>query len=180
MKTARAMALLAATGALLAAPALAQEQAQNDDQAAARPGMPRLFFSPEERRILEALRRDLISEAGPAFDEFDPIQQGDNLEDLDIDLGREAQLQLNALVRNRSTGKTRLWVNNEPVGLDDRGGAPALDRHGVSRLSPDSQGAVTGVDSPNQSLFRLHVGQRLTEEGEVRETLPVISRSDGE
>lgn len=138
-----------------------------------RPTMPRLFFTNEQRRILEVVRQEFITEENLEFAEFAPllIEQQETLEEEDS-IGRNYDLSVVAYIRNRSSGGGVLWMNGEQYSLDDDSGV--LGREGLDKLSLESNGAISGTDSVNNSRFVLKVGQKLAGDGEVNETYPVV------
>ncbi|MGI9297472.1 MAG: hypothetical protein ACR2QC_06185 [Gammaproteobacteria bacterium] len=173
-----------------ATPALAQEQqdaaapvspvsdAAPDaagSSAANRPAMPRLFFTNEQRRILEVVRQEFITEENLEFAEFAPllIEQQETVDVAEEEeFARDYDLRVEAFIRNRSSGDGRIWINNEPYPLRDESGV--LQREGLDGLVLGSDGAISGMDSLNNSRFMVKVGQKLAGDGEVNETYPVI------
>ena len=143
------------------------------------PAMPTLFFTGEQRRLLEAVRQEFISHEDLAIDEFVPLvlrQELVELEDESEENLRGKSVQINALVRNRQTGRAKIWLNGEQFDLRDSSGV--LDRDGLSALGSGTTDSgslsIVGTDTFNLSRFVLKVGQRLSGDGEVDETYPVI------
>lgn len=179
--------LLAAVAIAMSAPVYAQSTAEDapvtagilDESGAQRPNMPALFFTVEQRRLLEAVRQEFISSEDLAIDEFVPLVLRQNLveeeEEEETNL-RGRSVQINALIRNRATGQTSLWLNGEEFDLQDKSGV--LGDEGLTELAPatadNGSVSVVGTDSFNLSRFVLKVGQRLSGSGEVDETYPVV------
>ena len=165
----------------------AYAQEANEEQAEAdaevenenRPNMPGLFFSNEQRRILEVVRQEIISEESLDFDEFVPLvltQQQEGVEQLEtsaVAATRGHEVQLNAYVQNRSAGTGFVWINNVAYPLEDTEGF--LERQDyLENLSFNEAGEMTGMDTANNSRFVLRVGQKLARNGDATETYPVI------
>lgn len=144
------------------------------ESAEARPTMPRLFFTNEQRRILEVVRQEFITEENLEFAEFAPllIEQQETLDVEEEQLGRAYDLSVHAFIRNRSSGEGRVWINNEAYPLQDESGV--LQREGLDGLTLESGGEFAGTDVINNSRFVVKVGQKLAGDGEVNETYPVI------
>ncbi len=140
-----------------------------------RPGMPRLFFTNQQRRILEVIRQEYVTEETLDHQEFVPfvLEQQEVAEVDDAEFTRESDFRVDAFVRNRKTGSSVVWLNNQQYELGDKSGI--LTREGLAELGADSAAAgVTGRDIYNNSRFVLKVGQSLVADGEVIETYPVV------
>ena len=177
MKSVRAFLMFALSAAAFfavaaVAPVYAQES-QDGAEDGARPQMPRLFFTNEQRRILEVVRQEFITEDNLEFAEFAPllIEQQETIESED-QFRRSRSLRVDAIIRNRGTGGGALWINHERYSLEDISGA--LERDGLGGMMFESGGAISGTDSINNSRFVLKVGQNLADDGEVNETYPVV------
>ena len=143
-----------------------------------RPGMPGLFFSNEQRRILEVVRQEIISEESLDFDEFVPLvltqQEGvEQQETSAVEATRGHDVQLNAYVHNRSSGSGFVWINNVAYPLEDTEGFLQRQDY-LENLSFNEAGEMTGTDTANNSRFILRVGQKLASNGDATETYPVI------
>ena len=148
----------------------------NEAGSEARPGMPSLFFSNEQRRILEVVRQEIISEESLEFDEFVPLvlTQQDILDTEDeVGSGRGHEVQLNAYVRNRNSGGGFVWINNVAYPLEDNEGFLQRQDY-LEDLSFNDSREMTGLDIANRSRFVLRVGQKLTGTGDATETYPVV------
>lgn len=150
-----------------------------------RPEMPRLFFSGEQRRVLEAVRQDVIAEESFEEENFVPLI----LRQEQIDLTPEQQERTDALVfdsfiRNRSTGKGSWWGKEGEERQFSTGKADDLSRQGVVQFEPstdqskDGDGAIVGIDRFNKTRFILKVGQQLLPDGEISETYPVVLKKN--
>ena len=171
---------------LLPIVAYGQEQTENENstdlsdvELQNRPVMPRLFFTNEQRRILEVVRQEVISEQNLNFDEFVPLvlaQQESII--VDEDLSRDYDIQINAYIRNRKSDEGSVWVNGiegeqfRNISLNDRAGI--WGREGLGELTFNDSREITGLDVANNSRFVLRVGQKLAGDGEASETYPVI------
>lgn len=162
--------------------AQAQEQAETSavevDGEEGRPAMPRLFYTNEQRRILEVVRQELIAEESLEFEEFVPLVLAQQ-EVLEVIAGeelaaREHDLQMNAYIRNRKSGSAVLWINDESYQLTSEDGSGVLSFEGIDGLVMQNDGSVEGLDSPNGTRFVVRVGQKLAGDGEVNETYPVV------
>ena len=174
MKKVFAFLRVFALSAMFVAAAANAQEAEDDNAAAEgiRPQMPRLFFTNEQRRILEVVRQEFITEENLEFAEFAPllIEQQETIEEEEI--GRNYDLQMAAFVRNRSSGDGVLWINNEQYSLNDVSGV--LGREGLDGLSLGADGVISGADSINNSRFVVRIGQTLKGDGAVHEAYPVI------
>ena len=174
MKKVFAFLRVFALSAMFVAAAANAQETEGDNAAAEgiRPQMPRLFFTNEQRRILEVVRQEFITEENLEFAEFAPllIEQQETIEEEEI--GRNYDLQMAAFVRNRSSGDGVLWINNEQYSLNDVSGV--LGREGLDGLSLGADGVISGADSINNSRFVVRIGQTLKGDGAVHEAYPVI------
>ncbi|MGI9307111.1 MAG: hypothetical protein ACR2P5_07405 [Gammaproteobacteria bacterium] len=153
--------------------AQAAEEDKKDDRS--RPVMPRLFFSNEQRRILEVVRQEFITEAALEFEEFVPfvLAQQELVEEVEDVFLRNEDFRVDALVRNRKTGAGAMWLNSDQYGFEDVSGA--LNREGLTEIAPELDGtSIVGIDIFNNSRFVVKVGQKLIKDGEVDETYPVV------
>lgn len=143
-----------------------------------RPVMPSLFYSNEQRRILEILRQGYIaSDSALEFEEYAPlVLVQEELVIEEENPGREQDLQINAFIRNTKTGKSLIWLNGQARQLEDL----ADERNGEGlvnfniHLADDGSIVGDGIDSINQSKFQLKVGQTLEKQGEISETYPIV------
>ncbi len=154
-------------------------QVEDEAESQNRPGMPALFFSNEQRRILEVVRQEIISEESLDFDEFVPLvlTQSGTVEQQDtaseVSSIRSHDVQLNAYVQNRSSGSGFVWINNVAYPLADTEGFLQREDY-LENLSFNEAGEMTGLDIANNSRFVLRVGQKLAGNGDATETYPVI------
>lgn len=166
---------------LFMAPAHGQEDQPSQSEEfgeQSRPTMPRLFFTNQQRRILEVVRQEYITEEVLEQQEFVPLvlAQQEAVEEVDeLAFTRENNFRINAFVRNRKTGSGIVWLNNARYELGDNTGI-LFREEGLSELMPDAatDGSITGVDTYNNSRFVLKVGQSLATDGEVNEVYPVV------
>ena len=176
-----------------AAPALAQEE---DAAAAApaaadqRPQMGALFYTVEERRILEAIRQGVVEEEELEFTEdiLPVVVVQETLPDENEQVIRERSkpLKVDAMIIRRKTGDASVWINEggevvefqvNPENGDRLGGKVLPVRAGVLVDKSDiSAGGVVGVDVFNNRRFRLQVGQILGTRGELDDSYPIVIR----
>jgi hypothetical protein len=162
----------------LSAHAGAQE-ASTSGLEAERPNMPRLFFNPAQRRILEAIRQGVVEDDALQVPEIDLIvftEEGlpDPQQEGEVRT-RQVNLKIDSLIRNRSNGKTYLRVNNEL--LDVEKDSDVLSNQGiVLTLEVDDPYSLGGSDEYSDSDFRLKLGQIIGTRGEIEESLPVIKK----
>lgn len=153
----------------------AQEIAAPENAA---PQMRRLFFTPGERMTLEILRRDKAAleleqstKIFPVILHEEPFDGG-----AEVVLARdeEAPLEVNAIVRRYSDGKTFLWIGEEGFDLQKDGVFLDKTAHLIldsAQVSPDG---VVGIDRISEKRFRLRVGQSIDAEGRIRDNYPAI------
>ena len=176
-----------------AAPVLAQEE---DAAAAApaaadqRPQMGALFYTVEERRILEAIRQGVVEEEELEFTEdiLPVVVVQETLPDENEQIIRERSkpLKVDAMIIRRKTGDASVWINEggevvefqvNPENDDRLGGKVLPVRAGVLVDKSDiSAGGVVGVDVFNNRRFRLQVGQILGTRGELDDSYPIVIR----
>ena len=146
-----------------------------------RPTMPNLFFTREQRRILEAIRQGVIEKDTFVADDFLPLVILDEAipEGEEATNERSKEINIDAFIRNRSSGNVFISANGEwlNVGEDNE----LLGLSGVSINADElSSGAdssiVRGEDFYNSSDFELKVGQVLEKDGHINEQLPVIRK----
>ena len=183
-------ALLAALMlALSPAPALAQTEADALQEEEQRPQMGALFYSVEERRILEAIRQGVVEEEELEFTEdilpVVVVQEALPEED-EKPRERSQPLKVDAMIIRRSTGDASVWVSEggklvkfqvNPETGGRLGGKAMEARAGVLVEQGDiSVDGVQGVDVFNNRRFRLRVGQILGTRGELDESYPIVIR----
>lgn len=174
--------------ALAPAPAaLAQsgEQAEEEEQ---RPQMGALFYTVEERRILEAIRQGVVEEEELEFTEdIQPIVVIQEVLPEEEKIRERAQpLKLDALIVRRSTGDASVWVTEGGESREFRVNAQTDNRLGGKVLETragvvvDKQNisvdGMVGVDEFNNRRFRLQVGQILGTRGELDDSYPIVIR----
>ena len=177
-----------------AAPAFAQEETDAAESAPAavdqRPQMGALFYTVEERRILEAIRQGVVEEEELEFTEdilpVVVVQEALPDENENIIRERSKPLQVDAMIIRRSTGDASVWINEggellefqvNPENENRLGGKVLETRAGVL-VEKDgiSVGGVQGVDVFNNRRFRLQVGQILGTRGELDDSYPIVIR----
>ena len=183
-------ALLAALMlAISPAPALAQTEADALQEEEQRPQMGALFYSVEERRILEAIRQGVVEEEELEFTEdilpVVVVQEALPEED-EKPRERSQPLKVDAMIIRRSTGDASVWVSEggklvkfqvNPETGGRLGGKAMEARAGVLVEQEDiSVDGVQGVDVFNNRRFRLRVGQILGTRGELDESYPIVIR----
>ena len=152
--------------------------AEEEEGFQSRPAMPRLFFTNQQRRILEVVRQEYVTEEALEHQEFVPLvlaQQEVAEESDELELVRENNFRINAFVRNKKTGSGMVWLNNARYEFGDTSGI-LFREEGLSDITPEvgSDGSITGVDTYNKSRFILKVGQSLATDGEINEIYPVV------
>ena len=186
-----------AAAILLALSPAASVLAQEEDAAAAvpaasdqRPQMGALFYTVEERRILEAIRQGVVEEEELEFTEdilpVVVVQEALPDENEEIIRERSQPLKMDAMIIRRKTGDASVWMNEGGKVVefqvnaenDDRLGGKVLPvRAGVLVDKGDiSAGGVVGVDVFNNRRFRLQVGQILGTRGELDDSYPIVIR----
>ena len=172
-----------------AAPALAQTESDTLQEEEQRPQMGALFYSVEERRILEAIRQGVVEEEELEFTEdilpVVVVQEALPEED-EKPRERSQPLKVDAMIIRRSTGDASVWVSEggklvkfqvNPETGGRLGGKAMEARAGVRVEQGDiSVDGVQGVDVFNNRRFRLRVGQILGTRGELDESYPIVIR----
>ena len=191
-----AAALFVALAVFGAAPAAAQQTAQTTPQTEtvapegegeeeeegrrSGPEMQRLFFTAEQRRVLEALRQGLVESELLEDDEFVPVVLreeafiADEEEEVIVERGDEA-LRFTGMVRRNSDGKAFIWINGgEPLDVGEE--AEYLDkvRNLVLTEEQTIHEGITGIDKFTRRRFKVLIGQSISTDGQVREDLPVV------
>ena len=146
----------------------------------ARPEMSALFFTIEQRRILEAIRQEVSTEENIQIDELAPVVlpeetlSSDDVVITEEGKQRELDISVDAYLRNHKNGKIVLWLNGVQYRLDKQ--SEFLENEGIMSLSAGEHNLVRvyGVDKFNKSKFVLKVGQRLNMDGGVDESYPVV------
>ena len=175
--------------ALSPAPALAQTESDALQEEEQRPQMGALFYSVEERRILEAIRQGVVEEEELEFTEdilpVVVVQEALPEED-EKPRERSQPLKVDAMIIRRSTGDASVWVSEggklvkfqvNPETGGRLGGKAMEARAGVLVEQGDiSVDGVQGVDVFNNRRFRLRVGQILGTRGELDESYPIVIR----
>lgn len=177
--------LLAAVFALSpAAPAVAQVEEEEQ-----RPQMGALFYTVEERRILEAIRQGVVEEEELEFSEevVPAVVVQEVLPEVDeAPRERPNPIKVEAMIIRRSTGDASIWVREAgKIGelkvsaeSENRLGGQALEnRAGIVVEKRDiSVDGMQGVDVFNNRRFRLQVGQILGTRGELDDSYPIVIR----
>ena len=155
--------------------------AESDEEARRRTGpeMQRLFFSAEQRRVLEALRQGLVESELLESDEFIPVVLreeafiADEEEEVIVERGEEA-LHFTGMVRRNSDGKAFIWINGEQEDVGE--GAEYLDkvRNLVLTEEQTTHEGITGIDTFTRRRFKILIGQSISTDGQIREDLPVV------
>ena len=175
--------------AISPASALAQTEADALQEEEQRPQMGALFYSVEERRILEAIRQGVVEEEELEFTEdilpVVVVQEALPEED-EKPRERSQPLKVDAMIIRRSTGDASVWVSEggklvkfqvNPETGGRLGGKAMEARAGVLVEQGDiSVDGVQGVDVFNNRRFRLRVGQILGTRGELDESYPIVIR----
>ena len=171
------------------ASALAQTESDTLQEEEQRPQMGALFYSVEERRILEAIRQGVVEEEELEFTEdilpVVVVQEALPEED-EKPRERSQPLKVDAMIIRRSTGDASVWVSEggklvkfqvNPETGGRLGGKAMEARAGVLVEQGDiSVDGVQGVDVFNNRRFRLRVGQILGTRGELDESYPIVIR----
>lgn len=160
-------------------------QSATDDAEQRRPSMPNLFFRQEQRRVLEAVRQGVVQEQDFEVQGFVPVVILEEVLDADLPveeqvvLTRDQSVRFDAYIVSHKTGKTVLWVNGQPLKLEDD--LDVLYRDGVAvgevegeEVEAFSNGVLQGDDNYSRSGFKMRVGQVLSTDGFVEETLPIV------
>ena len=175
----------AVSAVLLLSPAWGQSAANDGGEEKAsedfRPEMPRLFYTSEQRRVLEAVRQDVISEENFEEDTFTPLI----LKQEQIDLTptqkvRNDPVVFDSFIRNRKTGKGLWWGKGEEHQFSSSADDDLSRQQGILRFAPskDGDGSIVGIDKFNKTRFILKVGQQLLPDGEISETYPVVLKKN--
>ena len=140
-----------------------------------RPAMPRLFYTNEQRRILEVVRQEFITQENIEFSEFTPllIEQQETL-DIEEVAGRQYDLRVDAYIHNHKSGSSVLWLNKDQYALKKDGAGSSLSQERLNEIELSTDGTLSGVDEANKSRFFIKVGQKLTGDGEINETYPIV------
>ena len=158
--------------------------------------MLKVFYSQEQRRVLEAIRQGIV----PSSDQFNesavlileetivPSDVGGFLEVEDVveEIDRPDVSLIGYIRSKKSIGGT-YWSRFEGVSTNELRIAPDEENEDFASESvsdgtlvlgnvPDSEELV-GLDRKTNSRFSLKVGQGITNAGALYETLPVIRRS---
>jgi hypothetical protein len=166
------------------APAGAQETSQGG-AAKSGPTMPRLFYTKEQRRVLEAVRQEVIDvEDVIDEDQFLSLEVEEDALDLAVVTNesspeaaprRGALVRINGYIRKKGEeGKSVFWINSEMISQEEKD--VLLRRGGLDIAFDAKDGVIEGNDQYNKSEFSVKVGQVITPEGFVDETLPVVVR----
>ena len=179
--------------ALLAAPA-GPAWAQNEQGAAIaaeeeqRPQMGALFYTVEERRILEAIRQGVVEEEELEFTEeiLPVVVVQEALPEEDEIRERAKPLKVDAMIIRRATGDASVWVNEGGKILEfqvnpqtgDRLGGKVLETNAgvVVDKAQISADGLEGIDLFNNRRFRLQVGQILGTRGGLDDSYPIVIR----
>ena len=142
-------------------------------------GMPRVFFTPMERRVLEAARLGLLT--------FEPLEseaeadlyvyEGGVVDHPPAPRRRAMDLRIGSLIRNRQDGRVILWINDEM--FDVRADAARLSALGltidsVSAESPDAMPLIRGYDDIADDYFEARVGQIIAADGAITDSPKLI------
>ncbi|MGI9338321.1 MAG: hypothetical protein ACR2P4_07430 [Gammaproteobacteria bacterium] len=142
------------------------------------PPMRRLFFSAGERMTLEILRRDAaaaeleeITKVFPVILHEEPFAGG-----AEVVLARDEEipLEISAMVRRHSDGKTFLWIGDEGFDLQKDGMFLDKTSHLIMDSVQVSSDGIIGIDRISKRRFRVLVGQSIDAEGKVRDNYPAI------
>lgn len=172
--------LLPVIVALIFSTATAQEtSAVNDSADAENPVMPGLFFTAEQRRILEAVRRGVVrkEDLEIADENLVPVvlleESLGGVVEQEKRIVRQKEIKINAFIRSRSTGKARVWLNGSEIEIGDDD--DLLQANGLIITNEDvGKSFLTGSDEFNGSRFEAKVGQIINIDGRIDEELPVV------
>ena len=156
---------------------LAIQPAFAEEPPSTAPVMPPLFFTNEERRLLEIVRQEIISKEQLNFDEYVPLilQQNENtVTEKSKVQERGDDIKFNAYVRNNSNNKTVVWLNNHAYVLDSRDEILNKEKL-IDGMSVGDGGALVGKDTVNNNNFKILVGQKINKQGDINETYPIIT-----
>ena len=153
--------------------AVAQEEENETEKA--RPRMPDLFLTVEQRRILEALRQGVLDAEKLEEESFVPVVLREELlEKIDEKPERSGEIKLDAFIRHKKSGKRFLWLNDKSYDLDKD--KALIERSNYLRIE-DSDNSLAGVDGVSRVRFDIKVGQSINETGLVNESLPIIRKN---
>lgn len=184
----KAAALLAALALFPAAPVFAQsEEAPVAVEEEQRPQMGALFYTVEERRILEAIRQGVVEEQELEFNEeiLPVVVVQEALPEEDEIRERAKPLRVDAMIIRRSTGEASIWMHEDGKIVEfqidretDRLGGKVLETRAGVVVDRDDIGAggLEGIDLFNNRRFRLQVGQILGTRGELNDSYPIVIR----
>ena len=175
-----AAATLLSVAAMLAVPAHAE--GATDLSAVGREEMGRIFFTNQERKILEAVRKGLISEVTDveineslAAPFIVPSASVFPFSSEDEGPLRGEDIFVNGFIKSNRTNKTTVWFNGKVV----RGLTEEIAYEGIVLDTEKSGSAlISGVDHYEQQRVEFKVGQIVSREGAVLETLPVVRSRD--
>ena len=162
----------------LALPVAAQQA--NEDAAAdvgtISPDMQVLFLTTEQRRVLEAVRQELVDVDVLESEDFVPVvlreQALGSEEELFPD--RIQPLNIDAIIKRHSDSKSFVFINGQLYDVEkDKRFLEKINKLVVSNQDVDGS-AIEGVDKNSKRKFRISVGQTITNRGDVLERLPVI------
>ncbi|MDM5146813.1 hypothetical protein NQX30_00205 [Candidatus Persebacteraceae bacterium Df01] len=141
------------------------------------PNMPALFFTAEQRRILEAIRQGAVAEESLQLDEFIPlilVEEIFSTVNEAPEQGRTEDIRVNAFIYNNNKKQAVLWLNGESYTSQEQN--DFFSRENISEVSvlKSGTGEIVGIDHANNSKFVVKVGQKLSSDGGVDETYPVI------
>lgn len=164
----------------LAFGAHAQEDAGAEDaEDAAPPQMQRLFYSVDERMELEILRQNRLAaelrESTKVFEVVLHEEPFDDAEEVVLQRDPQTPVEIHAVVRRHSDGKTFLWIGNESYDLQKD--SEFLDKTNHILLDPmqtSLDDGVFGIDRISEKRFRLRVGQSIDAAGRLRDNYPAI------
>lgn len=163
---------------------LAQSTDEDDEQSAEvgdrRPDMPELFFTPEQRKILEAIRQGVVETEVFAPEEiFEPVIISDDIIEFteqDEVRVRMEDVSIDSLIRSKKSGKVLVWLNDELVDLAEE--KEVLEDNGLVITDNDEHAgfSLKGSDSFSNTTFELLVGQSIVSDGNIEENLPIVIR----
>lgn len=144
-----------------------------------RPDMPILFFTKEQRRILEAVRQGVVASDTFEAEGFIPLVV------IEETLPEESQFvepvrkersgfSVDALVRNRKTGKDYFWIGGRIVDVEKDADLLGEDGFIIGEDDVNADNAIQGIDEYEGTRFEVKVGQSVTKDGYIDEGLPVV------
>ena len=172
--------LLPVVAALFFSAATAQEtSAVGNADGADSPVMPGLFFTAEQRRILEAVRRGVVrkEDLEIADENLVPVvlleESLGGIVEQERRIVRKREIKIDAFIRSRSTGKARVWLNGKEIEIGDDN--DLLQASGLVITNEDvGRSFLAGSDEFNGSRFEARVGQIINVDGRIDEGLPVV------